>query len=139
MVMRSRIPLCPGLLQCWQPDVSGAVAWLAVVVCYVAAEPATLLGDVVMIVIARCMPAKEAVRVQVAYGLLDGHGDDSPTGQTGGSGGILLGYLSHVLAGPRWGDLSHVGAGATAASLCWSASSSGSTQRDSWRADAQRM
>ena len=39
-----------------------------------------------MIVIARFMPAKEAVRVKVADGLLDGHGDDSPTGQTGRPG-----------------------------------------------------
>jgi hypothetical protein len=37
----------------------------------------------VVVVMARFVPAQEAVRVKVALGLLDGHGDDSPTGQTG--------------------------------------------------------
>jgi hypothetical protein len=37
----------------------------------------------VVVVMARFVPAEEAVRVKVALGLLDGHGDDSPTAQTG--------------------------------------------------------
>jgi hypothetical protein len=70
--------------QRWQPDVSGAVAWLAV-----AAWPgADRLG--VVIVIARSMPAEQAVGVKVALGLLNGHADDSRTGQPGKPASVSL-------------------------------------------------
>lgn len=87
--------------QRWQPDVSGAGAWLAV-----ASWPgADRLG--VVIVIARSMPAEQAVGVKVALGLLNGHADDSrirPTGQAS------VGFTQHAevssgpgcYSSPRW-------------------------------------
>jgi hypothetical protein len=47
----------------------------------------------VVVVMARFVPAEEAVRVKVALGLLDGHGDDSPTGQTGRPAAVSIWYL----------------------------------------------